>query len=75
MPPERTPFEPQRIERRREVLYGTAGITIYQSGKPVLWIPDDFGSLTRNLPLKELEALQVELKRYLGLESSETNGG
>ena len=72
---EQTPFEPQRIEHRREVLYGTPGTTIYRNGQPVLWIPDDFGSLTRNLPLKELKALQAELKRYLGLESSKANGG
>ena len=75
MQSERTPFESQKIERRREILYGTPGTTIYRNGKPILWIPDDFSSLTRNLPFKELKALQAELKRYLGLESSDANRG
>ena len=34
-------------------------------GKPVLWVPDDFGSLTRDLSYKDLEALQKELRKYL----------
>lgn len=61
---EPTPFEP-RIERRREILYGTPGTAIYRNGRPVLWVPDDFGSLTKNLSYKDLEALQKELKKYL----------
>jgi len=43
------PFEPQEVERRREILYGTPGTVIYRNWNPVLWIPDDFGSLTKNL--------------------------
>ena len=64
-------FEP-KIERRREILYGTPGIVIYRDGKPVLWLPDDFGSLTRDLSYKDLEALQEELRKYL--QSSSPNG-
>jgi hypothetical protein len=59
-----TPFEP-KIERRREILYGTPGIVIYRDGKPVLWVPDDFGSLSGELSYRDLEALQKELKKYL----------
>ena len=65
------PFEP-KIERRREILYGTPGIVIYRDGRPVLWVPDDFGSLTRDLSYKDLEALQEELRRYL--QSASPNG-
>jgi len=68
---EPTPFKP-KIERRREILYGTPGIVIYRDGKPVLWVPDDFGSLTRDLSYKDLEALQEELRKYL--QSSSPNG-
>ena len=75
MPLEPIPSEPQKTERRREILYGTPGITVYRNGKPVLWIPDDFGSLTKNLPPKELKALQTELKRYLGLDTSDLDRG
>mgnify|MGYP000167907185 CR=1 FL=1 len=65
------PFEP-KIERRREILYGTPGIVIYRDGRPVLWVPDDLGSLTKNLSYKDLEALQEELRKYL--QSSSPNG-
>jgi len=68
---EATPFEP-KIERRREILYGTPGIVIYRDGQPVLWVPDDFGLLTRDLSYKDLEALQEELRKYL--QSSSPNG-
>ena len=68
---EPNPFEP-KIEGRREILYGTPGIVIYRDGRPVLWIPDDFGSLTKNLSYKDLEALQKELRKYL--QSSSSNG-
>ena len=61
---EPNPFEP-KIKRRREVLYGTPGIAIYRDGRPVLWAPDNLGSLTKNLSYKELEALNKELKKYL----------
>ena len=54
------------IERRREILYGTPGIVVYKNGMPVLWIPDNFGSVTKNLPQRELEALWKEAKKYLG---------
>jgi len=64
-----SPFEP-KIERRREILYGTPGTVIYRDGRPVIWVPDDFGSLTRDLSYKDLEALQKELKKYLQSESS-----
>lgn len=59
---EPVPFEPREVERRREILYGTPGTTIYRGGNPVLWIPDDFGSLTESLSYQELEKLMVELK-------------
>jgi hypothetical protein len=68
---EQFPFEP-KIERRREILYGTPGIVIYRGGRPVLWVPDDFGSLTRDLSYKDLEALQEELRKYL--QSISPNG-
>jgi hypothetical protein len=68
---DRTPFEP-KIERHREILYGTPGIVICKDGRPVLWVPDDFGSLTRDLSYKDLEALQKELKKYL--QSASPNG-
>ena len=64
-------FEP-KIERRREILYGTPGIVIYRDGRPVLWVPDYFGSLTRDLSYKDLEALQKELRKYL--RSASPNG-
>ena len=64
MPAEPTPLGP-KVERRREILYGTPGIIIYKDGRPVLWIPDDFGSLTKNLPPEDLKALWQELTRYL----------
>jgi hypothetical protein len=57
-------FEP-KIERSREILYGTPGIVIYRDGMPVLWVPDNIGSLTRDLSYNDLEALQKELKKYL----------
>jgi hypothetical protein len=59
-----TPFEP-KIKRRREILYGTPGIVIYRDGRPVLWVPDDFDSLIRDVSYKDLEALQKELRKYL----------
>jgi len=37
---ERISYEP-KIERRREILYGTLGIVIYRDGRPVLWVPDN----------------------------------
>jgi hypothetical protein len=64
-------FEP-KIDRRREILYGTPGIVIYRDGRPVLWVPDNLGSLTKNLSYKDLEALQEELRKYL--QSSSSNG-
>jgi hypothetical protein len=54
-----------KIERHREILYGTPGIVIYRDGRPVLWVPDNLGELTKNLSYKDLEALQKELKKYL----------
>ena len=60
-----------KIERRREILYGTPGTVIYRDGRPVLWIPDDFGTLTKELSYKDLEALQKELKKYLESGSSD----
>ncbi len=59
-----TPFN-QKIECSREILYGTPGTLIYRDGRPFLWIPDDFGSLTRELSYRDLEALQKEMKKYL----------
>ena len=62
------PFEP-KVERRREILYGTPGAIIYKNDKPVLWIPDDLGFLTKNLSPKDLEALLKELRKYLASPS------
>jgi len=56
MPAEPMPLKP-KVERRREILYGTPGTIIYKDNRPVLWIPDDFGSLTKKLPPKDLKAL------------------
>jgi len=64
------PFEP-KVERRRQILYGTPGNVIYKNSKPVLWIPDDFGSLTKNLSPNDLEALLKELRKYLASPGSE----
>ena len=36
----------------------------YRDGRPVLWVPDNIGSVTRDLSYKDLEALQTELKKY-----------
>ncbi len=58
------------IERHREILYGTPGTVIYRDGRPVLWIPDNFGTLTKELSYKDLEALQRELMKYLKSDSS-----
>jgi len=69
---EQNPFEP-KIERRREILYGTPGVVIYRDGRPVLWVPDDLGSLTRDLSYKDLEALQKELSKYFRSESPDNN--
>ena len=71
MPFDPIPLEPHEVAYRREILYGTPGTTVYRNGRPVLWIPDDFGSLTRHLSLKELEALQIELKRYFDPASTD----
>ena len=65
-----TPFG-RNIERRREILYGTPGTVIYRGGRPVLWIPDDFGTITKELSYKDLEALQRELTKYLKSDSSD----
>jgi hypothetical protein len=65
-----TPFG-HNIERRREILYGTPGTVIYRDGRPVLWIPDSFGTITRGLSYKDLEALQRELMKYLKSENSD----
>jgi len=62
------PFEP-KVECRREILYATPGTVIYKNNKPVLWVPDDFGSLTKNLSPKDLEALLKELRKYLASSS------
>ena len=59
------------IERRREILYGTPGTVLYREGRPVLWIPDSFGKITRELSYKDLEALQRELMKYLKSENSD----
>ncbi len=61
---EKTPYEP-KIEHRREILYGTPGIVIYSDSRPILWVPDNIGALTKNLSYKNLEALQEELRKYL----------
>jgi hypothetical protein len=62
-----------KVERRREISYGTPGTILYKDDRPILWIPDNFGLLTKNLPSRELEALLKELKKYL--VSSSPNGG
>ena len=72
MPFEPGPIEPV-IERRREILYGTPGTVVYRDGRPVLWVPDDFCSLTRDLSYKDLEALQKELQNYLQSESPDSS--
>ena len=59
----RIPREPN-IERRRKILYGTPGIVVYRDGRPVLWVPDNIGSVTRDSSYEDLEALQTELKKY-----------
>jgi hypothetical protein len=53
------------VERRREILYGTPGTVLYRDGRPVLWIPDNLGEITKELSYKDLEALQRELTKYL----------
>ena len=63
------------IERRREILYGTPGTVIYRDGRPVLWIPDDFGTITRELSYKDLEALQREIMKYLKFNNSDERIG
>jgi hypothetical protein len=68
MSAEPMPVEP-KVERRREILYGTPGTIIYKDNRPILWIPDDFGSLTKNLSPKDLKALWKELTKYLGSPS------
>ena len=68
---EKTPFEP-KIERCREILYCMPGIVIYRGGRPVLWMPDGFGSLTKDLSYQDLEALQKELRKYL--QTASPNG-
>lgn len=67
---EHTSYEP-KIEHHREILYGTPGVVIYRDGSPVLWVPDDFGSITKNLSYKDLESLQKELKKYFQSGSPE----
>jgi hypothetical protein len=62
-----------KIERRREILYGTPGVLIYRDGRPVLWVPDKIDSITRNLSFKDLEALQRELKRYFQTGNSDAS--
>lgn len=61
---EPNPFD-LKIERRRENMYGTPDIVTYRDGKPVLLVPDDFGSPTRDLSYKDLKALQEEFRKYL----------
>ena len=73
MPLEPISPEPQKIERKREIVYGSPGVTIYRNGRRILWIPDDFGTVTRDLPLKELKALHTELKHYLGLNQDSSS--
>lgn len=64
--------EANGLERRPEILYGSPGTGIYRDNRLVLWIPEDFDSLTKNLPPQELEALRKELGRYLGPEADES---
>lgn len=71
---ERNPYKP-KIKRRREILYGTPGIVVYRDGRPVLWVPDNFGSVTKELSYKDLEALQKELKKYLQDSSDNKSTG
>ena len=68
MPAEPMPLEP-KVECQREILYGTPDTIIYKDNRPVLCIPDDFGSLTKNLPPEDLKALWKELTKYLGSPS------
>ena len=68
MPVEPMPLEP-KVERRREILYDTPGTITYKENRPVLWIPGDFGSLTKNLSPEDLKALWRELTKYLGFPS------
>jgi hypothetical protein len=67
---DRNPYRP-KIERRREILYGTPGIVVYRDGRPVLWVPDNIGSITKELSYRDLEALQKELKKYLQADSDD----
>jgi len=67
-------MEPGELERRHEILYGTPGTAVYSEGRLILWIPEDFGSLTKKLPRKELEALQKELKEYLEPQAADGEG-
>ena len=62
------------LERRHEILYGSPGTAVYSDGRLILWIPEDFGSLTKKLPKKELEALSRELKKYLEPQASDGEG-
>ena len=63
------PFKP-KVERRREIVYGTPGVVIYKNGRPFLWVPDNFGKITKNLSAKDLAALYWELKQYLYTDDS-----
>jgi hypothetical protein len=70
------PFKP-KVERRREIVYGTPGVVIYKNDKPFLWVPDNFSKITKNLSAKNLAALYRELKKYLyadDLLSSQNDG-
>jgi hypothetical protein len=62
------------LERRHEILYGTPGTAVYSEGRLILWIPEDFGSLTKKLPRKELEALRKELKEYFEPQAADGEG-
>lgn len=70
MSSEPLPLKP-KVERRREILYGTPGVTIYKNGNRFLWIPEKFGSSTKDISPRDLEALFRELKRYLGSYSAD----
>jgi hypothetical protein len=48
------------------------GIVIHRDGRPVLWVPDGFGSLTKYLSYQDLEALRKELRKYL--QTASPNG-
>ena len=63
--------EADGLERRPQILHGSPGTGIYRDNRLVLWIPEDFDSLTKNLPQQELEALRRELDRYLGFQDGE----